>query len=120
MPPKVALNVRGLPLLKPPYGSISAIDLKRGEILWRVAHGETPDDIRNQSRCSRVSTIPRTGQAGSPAPGTLVTKTLLIAGERLYTTTSTGEPGAMLRAYDKATGGKSAPSTCPRRRAARR
>jgi len=33
-----------------------------------------------------------------------VTKTLLISGERLYTTTSTGELGAMLRAYDKATG----------------
>ena len=33
-----------------------------------------------------------------------MTRTLLIAGERLYTTTPTGELGAMLRAYDKATG----------------
>jgi len=32
------------------------------------------------------------------------TKTLLIAGERLYTTTPSGELGAMLRAYHKATG----------------
>ncbi len=101
--PKVALNVRGLPLLKPPYGSISAIDLKRGEILWRVAHGETPDDIRSNPLLKGLE-IPRTGQAGSPAPGTLVTKTLLVAGERLYTTTPSGEPGAMLRAYDKASG----------------
>jgi quinoprotein glucose dehydrogenase len=46
--------------------------------------------------------VPRTGQTGSQ--GLLVTKTLLVSGERLYTTTSTGELGAMLRAYDKATG----------------
>jgi glucose dehydrogenase len=99
--PKLALSVQGLPLLKPPYGSISAIDMNRGEILWRVAHGETPDDIRNHPLLKGLD-IPRTGQAGSP--GTLVTRTLLIAGERLYTTTPSGELGAMLRAYDKATG----------------
>ena len=100
-PPRVALNVQGLPLLKPPYGTISAIDMDRGQILWRVPHGETPDDIKNNPALKGLN-IPRTGQAGSQ--GTLVTKTLLISGERLYTTTSTGELGAMLRAYDKATG----------------
>jgi quinoprotein glucose dehydrogenase len=101
--PKVALSVEGLPLLKPPYGSITAIDMRRGEILWKIAHGETPDDIRNHPLLKGLS-IPRTGQAGVPAPGQLVTKTLLIAGERLYTTTPSGELGAMLRAYDKASG----------------
>jgi quinoprotein glucose dehydrogenase len=100
-PPRLALSVEGLPLLKPPYGTISAIDMDRGEILWRIAHGETPDDIKNHPLLAGL-TIPRTGQAGSP--GTLVTRTLLIAGERLYTTTPSGELGAMLRAYDKATG----------------
>jgi quinoprotein glucose dehydrogenase len=100
-PPRAALAVQGLPLLKPPYGSISAIDMNHGEILWQIAHGETPDDIKNHPLLKGLA-IPRTGQAGSP--GTLVTRTLLIAGERLYTTTSTGELGAMLRAYDKATG----------------
>ena len=100
-PPRVALSVQGLPLLKPPYGTISAIDMSRGEILWRVAHGETPDDIRNHPLLANLQ-LPRTGQAGSP--GTLVTRTLVIAGERLYTTTPSGELGAMLRAYDKATG----------------
>jgi quinoprotein glucose dehydrogenase len=100
-PPRAALNVQGLPLLKPPYGTISAIDMDKGTILWRVPHGETPDDIKNNAALKGL-TIPRTGQAGSQ--GTLVTKTLLISGERLYTTTSTGEVGAMLRAYDKATG----------------
>jgi quinoprotein glucose dehydrogenase len=102
-PPKVGLNVQGLPLLKPPYGTITAIDMSRGAILWRVAHGETPDDIRNHPLLKGLD-IPRTGQAGSPAPGTLVTRTLVIAGERLYTTTPSGESGAMLRAYDKASG----------------
>ncbi len=100
-PPRLALSVQGLPLLKPPYGSITAIDMTRGEILWRIAHGETPDDIRNHPLLKDLD-IPRTGQAGSP--GTLVTRTLLIAGETLFTTTSSGELGAMLRAYDKATG----------------
>jgi quinoprotein glucose dehydrogenase len=99
-PPKLALAVQGLPLLKPPYGRISAIDMKRGEILWQVAHGETPDDIKSHPLLKDLN-LPRTGQAGSP--GTLVTKTLLIAGERLNTTTPEGL-GAMLRAYDKATG----------------
>jgi quinoprotein glucose dehydrogenase len=100
-PPRGALSVQGLPLLKPPYGSIAAIDMNKGEILWRIAHGETPDDIKNHPLLKGLN-IPRTGQAGSP--GTLVTKTLLIAGERLYTTTPSGELGAMLRAYDKQTG----------------
>jgi quinoprotein glucose dehydrogenase len=75
--------------------------MKRGEIAWQVAHGETPDDIKSHPLLQGLD-VPRTGQTGSP--GTLVTKTLLIAGERLNTTTATGELGAMLRAYDKATG----------------
>src|SRR5207244_3536700 len=33
------LTVRGLPLVKPPYGSISAIDMNKGEIVWQIAHG---------------------------------------------------------------------------------
>ncbi len=41
------LTVQGLPLIKPPYATISAINLDRGEIVWQIAHGETPDAIRN-------------------------------------------------------------------------
>jgi quinoprotein glucose dehydrogenase len=95
------ITVKGLPLIKPPYGRITAIDLDKGAIKWQIAHGETPDNIKNNAALKGV-TIPRTGQAGYP--GTLVTKTLLIAAETRYTTTSTGQRGAMLRAYDKATG----------------
>jgi quinoprotein glucose dehydrogenase len=90
------LTVQGLPLVKPPYGRITAIDLNQGEILWQVAHGETPDPALKDA------TFPRTGRPG--IIGTLVTKTLVIAGEAGTVTTANGQRGAMLRAYDKATG----------------
>jgi quinoprotein glucose dehydrogenase len=92
---------QGLPYLKPPYGRITAIDMKKGEFVWQVAHGETPDFVRNHAALKGV-TIPRTGQAG--AFGALVTKTLVIAGEPQATTLPGRPRGAMLRAYDKATG----------------
>jgi quinoprotein glucose dehydrogenase len=95
------LNVRGLPLIKPPYGRITAIDLNKGDFVWQVPHGETPDNVKNNPALKGLN-IPRTGQAGNI--GTLVTKTLVIAGEPRVTMTSSGARGAMLRAYDKATG----------------
>jgi quinoprotein glucose dehydrogenase len=96
-----ALTVRGLPLGKPPYGRISAIDLNQGEIRWQIAHGETPDSVRNNPALKGLN-IPRTGRPGMI--GTLVTKTLVIAGEGGFAMTPSGVRGAMLRAYDKATG----------------
>jgi quinoprotein glucose dehydrogenase len=95
------LTIQGLPLDKPPYGSISAIDMNRGEILWRVANGETPDNISNHPALQGL-TIPRTGRPG--IFGVLVTKSLVIAGESGFFTTPSGQKGAMLRAYDKASG----------------
>src|SRR6185369_12581397 len=95
------LFVQGLPIIKPPYGRITAIDLNKGEIVWQIAHGETPDNIRNHTALKGL-TIPRTGRQGRI--GTLVTKTLVIAGEGGFFTTPSGQRGAMLRAYDKATG----------------
>ena len=94
-------TVRGLPLLKPPWGRISAIDMDRGEILWQIPHGETPDFVRNHPALAGLD-IPRTGRTG--APGVLVTKTLIISGEMGYFRTPSGRRGAMLRAYDKASG----------------
>ncbi len=95
------LNVRGLPLLKPPYGRISAISLDKGDIVWQVAHGETPDNVKNNPALKGLD-IPRTGRSG--IIGVLTTKTLVIAGEAGFFTTPSGQRGAMLRAYDKATG----------------
>ena len=93
--------MKGLPLLKPPYSQISAIDLKTGTILWQVPHGDTPDNVRNNPALKGVN-IPRTGHGGAAI--TLVTKTLVIAGEKGTVTQPDGRTGAMLRAYDKATG----------------
>ncbi len=92
---------QGLPLLKPPYGRITAINLDRGEFVWQVAHGETPDSVRNHPALKGLN-VPRTGQSG--AVGALVTKTLVIAGDPLATTGANRPRGAMLRAYDKNTG----------------
>jgi quinoprotein glucose dehydrogenase len=95
------LTVQGLPLLKPPYARISAIDLNKGEILWHIAHGETADNVRNHPALKGL-TIPRTGRPGLIGP--LVTKTLVIAGEGGVFTTPSGQRGAMLRAYSKTDG----------------
>jgi quinoprotein glucose dehydrogenase len=109
MPPKkrtgssyVSMNVDGLPLIKPPYGTITAINLDEGKIVWQIAHGETPDVVRNYPALKGVN-IARTGQQTYNV-GTLITKTLVIAGEGQVTTTADHPRGAMLRAYDKATG----------------
>ena len=95
------LTVQGLPLIKPPYGSISAISLDRGDIVWQVAHGETPDNIRNHPLLQGRN-IPRTGRPGTA--GQLITKTLVVAGEKGIITLPDGRRGAYLRAYDKASG----------------
>jgi quinoprotein glucose dehydrogenase len=95
------LAVQGLPLVKPPYGLLSAINLDRGEMMWQVPHGETPDNVRNHPALKGMN-IPRTGQNGPV--GLVVTKTLVIMGDPQVTTTAEHPRGAMLRAYDKATG----------------
>ena len=96
------LDVDGLPLVKPPYGTITAINLDKGEFVWQIAHGETPDIVRNSELLKGLN-IPRTGQTTYNI-GTLITKTLVIAGEGNVTTTADHPRGAMLRAYDKMTG----------------
>ena len=97
------LTVEGLSILKPPYGTISAVNLDRGEIVWRVPHGDTPDNVRNHPLLKGL-TIPRTGQPGTSGIGLMVTKTLVVMGDSQVTTTPDHPRGAMLRAYDKATG----------------
>jgi quinoprotein glucose dehydrogenase len=99
--PQPPRNVSGLPLIKPPYGTLNAIDLNTGNILWQVAHGDTPDEIRDNPVLKGL-TIPKTGQTGNV--GMLVTKTLVIIGDPQYSTAPGHPRGAMLRAYDKKTG----------------
>jgi quinoprotein glucose dehydrogenase len=94
-------TVEGLPLLKPPYGTITAINLDTGDFRWQVPHGDTPDEIRNNPALKGL-TLPKTGQAGNV--GILVTKTLVISGDPLFSTAPGHPRGAMLHAYDKMTG----------------
>jgi quinoprotein glucose dehydrogenase len=94
------LLVQGLPIVKPPYGVISAINLDRGDIQWKVPYGETPDNIRNHPAL-KGKDIGNTGMNGSV--GVLITKTLVILGDSQITSV-THPRGAMMRAYDKATG----------------
>jgi len=94
------LTVQGLPIVKPPYGVITAVNLDRGELQWQVPYGETPDAVRNNPALKGID-IGNTGQSGSV--GLVVTKTLVILGDSILTSV-THSRGAMLRAYDKATG----------------
>jgi len=96
-----SLTPQGLPLLKPPYGRITAINLDTGDFVWQIAHGETPDFVRNHPALKGLN-LPRTGQSGYV--GVLVTKSLVIAADPQLTTTPDHPRGAMLHAYDKATG----------------
>src|SRR5438046_7420531 len=91
------LVIQGLPLLKPPYGLLNAIDLDKGELKWQVPHGDTPDAVRN-SPVLAGKTIPKTGQPGSV--GLVVTKSLVVLGDPSITTTPDHPRGAMFRAYD--------------------
>ena len=71
-------NVEGLPIFKPPYGRITAIDLNTGETLWWIPNGDTPERIRNHPRL-RGMELPNTGQASHAT--VLVTESLLMYGE---------------------------------------
>jgi len=89
-------NVRGLPIIKPPYSRITAINLRTGEHAWMVANGNTPAVIANNPALKGLA-IAATGAQTRPV--LLATRTLLF--------TADGYRGeAMLRALDKATGAR--------------
>jgi len=64
-----------LPMFKPPYGEMVAINLNTGAIAWRVPQGDSPN-IRNHPALKGVTLPDRLGVAG--APGTIVTKSGLV------------------------------------------
>ena len=105
----------GLPITKPPYGRITALDLNRGELAWMAPNGDGP---RNHPRLKDLD-LPPLGIPNRPAP--LVTGSLLFLGEGSDAVIGTlrpdpdGDPddpeqdqswrwGRKFRAYDKATG----------------
>ena len=66
---------RELPLFKPPYGRITALDMNKGTLVWQVANGNGP---RDNPAIAHLH-LPPLGNPGLAGP--LVTKTLLFAGE---------------------------------------
>ena len=107
-----ALTVQGLPLAKPPYAQITAIDLNKGDQVWMVPNGEGP---RNHPLLKPLN-LPWLGNPGRSAP--LVTRTLLFVGEgdpimsslgsrlrpEMPPSLAPGAGGRKFRAYNKATG----------------
>jgi quinoprotein glucose dehydrogenase len=93
----------GLPLTKPPYGRITAINMDRGERVWMVPNGDGP---RNHWALKSLN-LPPLGQTGRS--GIFVTKTLLFVSEgdqSMIDMPPGSGPGAgrKFRAYDKSTG----------------
>ena len=99
-PNRDAPYIDGLPLIKPPYGRIVAIDLNRGEHLWTAVNGDGP---RNHPLLKDLN-LPPLGTASRPTA--LVTKTLLFIGDGSNTFGGLHPSmwGKTFRAYDKATG----------------
>lgn len=85
---------RGLPILKPPYATITAYDMNKGEILWQVANGDDYTPVTNHPDLADLE-LPPLGGGGRQA--VLVTPTLLIHAQ-------TTLDGAVLVARDKMTG----------------
>jgi glucose dehydrogenase len=85
-------NAPGVPIVKPPWGRITAIDLTTGDHAWMVPNGPTPDYVAERLELD-PALIPQTGKAARA--NIFVTKTLLFSGE---------SDGPAFRALDKATG----------------
>ena len=99
---KTNIGPQGLPLIKPPWGRITAIDLNTGDHAWMAANGEAPDYIKNHPAMKGIDL----SNTGKPSRSLLmVTKTLLFApeGNNLWTPAA-GAGGNLLRILDKKTG----------------
>ena len=97
-----AIQPQGLPLVKPPWSRITAIDLNTGEHLWMTPNGAAPTYIRNHPALRGVD-LSNTGTGDNS--GLLVTKTLLFAGQGAAAQgVHPGAGGRMFRAIDKKTG----------------
>src|SRR5205085_4570051 len=99
---KTNIGPQGLPLIKPPWGRITAIDLNTGDHLWMAANGEAPDYVKNHPAMKGIDL----SNTGKPSRTLLmVTKTLLFApeGNNLWASPA-GAGGNLLRVLDKSTG----------------
>jgi quinoprotein glucose dehydrogenase len=86
---------QGLPIWKPPYSKIVAIDMNTGEYVWSMPNGDTPDRIKNHPALKGLN-LPNTGQENHAVM--MTTRTLLI--------TAPGPGAPLLYAVDKKTGAR--------------
>ena len=90
--PQLARSPLGaIPLIKPPYAYLVAIDLNEGEIAWRVPFGEGSRIIRSHPLLQGVELPDRLGTPGNSGPMVTAGGLVFLGGEVLY-------------AFDKATG----------------
>ena len=71
-------SIQGVPIFKPPYGRITAIDMNTGETLWWIPNGDTPEEIANNPLLEGVD-LPNTGRQSDAT--VLVTRSLLMFAE---------------------------------------
>ena len=93
----------GLPLLKPPYRRITAIDLNTGEHIWQIPFGRGP---ANHPMLEHLN-LPPLGSVFSDVVaegGVLITKTLLISYLAQKDEIDPEAHGSILVAHDKMTG----------------
>jgi quinoprotein glucose dehydrogenase len=95
------IGPQGLPLVKPPYGRITAYNMNTGDIVWQVANGDSYEWLKTHPALKGLN-IPRTGRADEG--GMVVTKTLAFAGQGCGLFRGGGGGGPMFSAYDKMTG----------------
>ncbi|HEY6329678.1 MAG TPA: pyrroloquinoline quinone-dependent dehydrogenase [Blastocatellia bacterium] len=95
------MGPRGLPLFKPPYGRITAINLNTGDTEWMVPNGDGPRQKVNQI----IGNGTDVGPLGAGGGGPLLTKTLLFVGQGAGGRGGAGGGGGdVMRAFDKKTG----------------
>jgi glucose dehydrogenase len=98
----VVMGPKGLPMFKPPYSELVAIDMDRGEQLWRIPTGPASDFIREHPALKGLGLDFDAMGRFDIRPSPLLAGDLIFMGESGNLTGGTGGP--MLRAYDKQTG----------------
>ena len=91
---------RGLPLLKPPYSRITAIDLNAGTIAWQVARGDGPREQVNLILGGNRDV----GPLGSAINAAVITNGLLLTKTLLFANEASPPTGGIMRAFDKESG----------------
>jgi quinoprotein glucose dehydrogenase len=101
----IPLGPEGLPLLKPPYGTVTAIDLNEGTIAWQVPHGAGPTD-HPAIKHLNLGPLGANSHSFLSSGGPLVTGTLLFVNQAQteFPGFSLSATERFLRAFDKATG----------------